>query len=78
LDSTGQAVDPEQLPGGRILASLDPAGNAVLICHEELRQLYLSPRTVETHVGSMLAKLGLPPTAEDHRRVLAVLTYLRR
>jgi DNA-binding NarL/FixJ family response regulator len=41
-------------------------------------QLYMSPKTVETHVGSMLAKLGLPPAAEDHRRVLAVLTYLRR
>ena len=41
-------------------------------------QLYMSPKTVETHVGNMLAKLGLPPAAEDHRRVLAVLTYLRR
>ena len=41
-------------------------------------RLYMSPKTVETHVGSMFAKLGLPPAAEDHRRVLAVLTYLRR
>jgi DNA-binding NarL/FixJ family response regulator len=41
-------------------------------------QLYMSPKTVETHVGNMLAKLGLPPAADDHRRVLAVLTYLRR
>jgi DNA-binding NarL/FixJ family response regulator len=41
-------------------------------------RLYMSSKTVETHVGSMLAKLGLPPAAEDHRRVLAVLTYLRR
>jgi DNA-binding NarL/FixJ family response regulator len=40
-------------------------------------QLYMSPKTVETHIGNMLAKLGLPPAAEDHRRVLAVLTYLR-
>ena len=40
-------------------------------------QLYMSPKTVETHVGSMFAKLGLAPAAEDHRRVLAVLTYLR-
>ena len=30
------------------------------------------------HVGNMFAKLCLEPAAEDHRRVLAVLTYLRR
>jgi DNA-binding NarL/FixJ family response regulator len=41
-------------------------------------QLHMSAKTVETHIGSMLAKLGLPPAPEDHRRVLAVLTYLRR
>ena len=41
-------------------------------------QLYMSPKTLETHIGNMLAKLGLPPATEDHRRVLAVLTYLRR
>ena len=40
-------------------------------------QLYMSPKTLETHVGNMFAKLGLPPAAGDHRRVLAVLTYLR-
>ncbi len=41
-------------------------------------QLYLSPKTVETHVGNLFAKLCLEPAVEDHRRVLAVLTYLRR
>jgi DNA-binding NarL/FixJ family response regulator len=40
-------------------------------------KLFLSPKTVETHVNRILQKLGLPPAAEDHRRVLAVLTYLR-
>jgi DNA-binding NarL/FixJ family response regulator len=38
----------------------------------------MSAKTVETHVGSIFAKLGLRPAAEDHRRVLAVLEYMRR
>jgi len=46
--------------------------------HAIAAQLYMSPKTVETHVGNLFGKLGLLPAAEDHRRVLAVLTYLRR
>lgn len=38
--------------------------------------LVLTGRTVETHIGSILAKLELPEAAESHRRVRAVLTYL--
>jgi hypothetical protein len=32
---------------------------------------------VEKHVTSIFAKLGLPPDEEQHRRVMAVLTFLR-
>jgi DNA-binding NarL/FixJ family response regulator len=40
-------------------------------------QLVVTERAVEKHVTSIFGKLGLAPTSEDHRRVLAVLTFLR-
>jgi DNA-binding NarL/FixJ family response regulator len=40
-------------------------------------QLGLTEKTVEGNVRIILSKLGLEPAVEDHRRVLAVLTYLR-
>jgi serine/threonine-protein kinase len=40
-------------------------------------RLGLGGRTVETHVASIFIKLGLQPENEHHRRVLAVLSYLK-
>jgi DNA-binding NarL/FixJ family response regulator len=40
-------------------------------------QLYLSAKTIETHVNAIFTKLGLTATPDDNRRVLAVLRYLR-
>ena len=87
----GTAVDPEvvsQLIGRRRqadgpLAELTPREREVLSLMAEglsnqgiCRRLFLSPKTVETHVKSIFGKLRLAPAPDDHRRVLAVLTYL--
>lgn len=40
-------------------------------------RLHLSAKTVETHVGAIMAKLDLPNSADDNRRVAAVVRYLR-
>jgi len=87
----GSALDPEVV--GRLLrpraddsalALLTPREREVLSLMAEGRtnlgiaqRLYLSERTVETHVASILAKLDLASGEADHRRVLAVVAYLR-
>ena len=65
------------------LALLTPREREVLALMAEgrtnagiARRLWLTDRTVETHVSSIMAKLGLRETGEEHRRVLAVLTWL--
>ncbi len=87
----GSALDPEvvALMLGRQrrtdpLASLTPRERQVLGLMAEGRSnsamaevLVVTDRAVEKHVTSILSKLDLPPAVEDHRRVLAVLTFLR-
>ncbi|QAY69760.1 response regulator transcription factor [Xylanimonas protaetiae] len=66
------------------LSALAPRERDVLAAMAEGRSnvsiastLYLSPKTVEGITSRVFRKLGLPETADDHRRVLAVLSYLR-
>jgi serine/threonine-protein kinase PknK len=65
------------------LAALSPREREVLALMAEGRsnagiahRLWVTEGTVEKHVRSILTKLTLPETTDDHRRVLAVLTYL--
>jgi DNA-binding NarL/FixJ family response regulator len=70
-------VDPvaELTPREREIIALMAEGRSNQgIC----RTLWLSPKTVETHIRGAFAKLGIKEAPEDNRRVLAVLTYLRR
>jgi DNA-binding NarL/FixJ family response regulator len=87
----GSALDPEvvaTLLGRRRrddpLAELTGREREVLASMAEGRsnqaiaeQLVVTERAVEKHVTSIFNKLDLAPAPEDHRRVLAVLTFLR-
>ena len=87
----GSALDPEvvshMLGRRRVkqpLEELTPREHEVLALMAEGRsnqaiaeKLVISDRAVEKHVTSIFTKLKLPPAAEDHRRVLAVLAFLR-
>jgi DNA-binding NarL/FixJ family response regulator len=86
----GSVVDPalvQELVGARRvedpLNMLSPREREVLASMAEGRsnagiahQLWVTEGTVEKHVHSILGKLRLPDTTDDHRRVLAVLTFL--
>jgi DNA-binding NarL/FixJ family response regulator len=85
----GTVVDPEvvrQLLGQRHqpLQRLTPREREVLTLIAEgrsnsaiSRRLVITDAAVAKHIASILSKLELPPDADDHRRVLAVLAYLR-
>jgi DNA-binding NarL/FixJ family response regulator len=82
-------IDPEvvgQLLGRRRdpLQRLTPREREVLALMAEgrsnaaiARTLVVSEAAVAKHISSILAKLDLPPTEDDHRRVMAVLAFLR-
>jgi DNA-binding NarL/FixJ family response regulator len=86
----GSVIDPalvkELVASNRVghpLNELTPREREVLGLMAEGRsnagiagRLWVTEGTVEKHVRSILAKLPLPDTADDHRRVLAVITYL--
>src|SRR3954468_18400621 len=87
----GSALDPEVVAlllgrrrGHDPLVELTPRERDVLALMAEGRSnaatagaLVVTERAVEKHVTGIFTKLGLPPAAEDHRRVLAVLAFLR-
>ncbi len=86
----GSVVDPglvSELVSARRrddpLAVLSPREREVLALMAEGRsnvgiahQIWVTEGTVEKHVRSILTKLNLPETGDDHRRVLAVITFL--
>jgi DNA-binding NarL/FixJ family response regulator len=88
----GSALDPEvvsRLVGRRRgedpISQLTPKEREVLELIAEGRsnqgiaeRMVVTERAVEKHVTSIFSKLRLPAASEDHRRVLAVLAYLRR
>ena len=86
----GTALDPDvvaQLLGGRQrhrLEALTPRERDVLAVMAEGRsnsaiahRLFITEKAVSKHINGIFTKLDLPPSDDDHRRVLAVLTHLQ-
>ena len=87
----GSALDPEivgrmlgRRRGGGALDELTPRERDVLAAMAEGKSnlgiaeaLFVSEAAVEKHVTGIFQKLGIGPTTTEHRRVLAVLTYMR-
>jgi DNA-binding NarL/FixJ family response regulator len=82
----GSALDPQVVAGlvEDPLSELTPREREVLALMAEgltntgvAKRLWLTDRTVESHVRSVLMKLGLREGEDEHRRVLAVLAHLR-
>jgi DNA-binding NarL/FixJ family response regulator len=88
--SGGTAMDPEVVAqlltrraGDRPLATLTPREREALELMAEGRsnaaiaaRMHVSEKAVSKHTNSIFGKLGLPPSEDDNRRVLAVLAYL--
>lgn len=88
----GTAMDPEVISrllarnsGDGALSALSPREREVLALMAEGRsnaaiaqRLYVTERAVAKHTASIFIKLGLQPSDDDNRRVLAVLAYLGR
>jgi DNA-binding NarL/FixJ family response regulator len=69
-DSPLDALTPGELEVLALMA--EGRSNAAIAA-----RLYLSPKTLEAHIRQILQRLGLDESRDDHRRVLAVLEYLR-
>ena len=76
LMGRSRAGDPLEALSGRELEVLELMAEG-RSNHSIAAELAISERAVEKHITSIFAKLELPATVESHRRVLAVLTFLR-